>query len=387
MATFAQTLSPTPFGLFDNDTAFQTDADSMVVFVKRMLGDDVLSVELTKKQIWSCFESAVSEFGSIVNQFQAKSQLSNMLGYTTSSMSGSESKYPRQTLEFTRRMAEPYAMEASVGGSYDEISGTIQLERGRQDYDIYTELKDSQGNVISTNTGTNPRSKLRISEVFHFSPSAAYRFFDSTSAINYLNNEFSFESFTPESIFYVLPVFEDILRAGQMDISQRVRRSNYGYQLIGTKIRIFPVPTQDNPRNLFLRVRYMPDPNNPSYRDDSISGVNGLQNIPYGNSNYTSINSIGKQWIRNYTLALGKELLGQIRSKFSQVPIPDSELTLNGDALISQAREDKTTLRTEIRELLDSLTYDKLIAMEADKSDNIMRQLRHIPVYKPIFMG
>jgi hypothetical protein len=109
--------------------------------------------------------------------------------------------------------------------------------------------------------------------------------------------------------------------------------------------------------------------------------------MPYGNSNYTNINSIGKQWIRNYTLALGKELLGQVRSKFSSVPIPDAELTLNGDALISQAREDKDKLRTELKELLEALTYDKLIAMEADKADNLMRQLKHVPIFKPIFMG
>jgi hypothetical protein len=385
MSTFAQTLGPTPFGIFDTDTTFQTDADSMVVFVKRMLGDDVLSVELTKKQIWSCFEQGVLEFGALINQYQAKSQLSNMLGYSTASMSGSEGKYPRQTLEFMRRMAEPYAMEGGVGGSFNEISGAITLEAGRQDYDIYTELKDFAGTVIQTSASL--QSKLRISEVFHLSPQAAYRFFGQVSSLNYLNNEFSFESFTPETLFYVLPVFEDILRAGQMDISQRVRRSNYGYQIIGTKIRIFPMPTANNPRKLFIRVRTLIDPLNPSYRDDTISGVSSLQNMPYGNSNYTNINSIGKQWIRNYTLALGKELLGQVRSKFSSVPIPDAELTLNGDALISQAREDKDKLRTELKELLEALTYDKLIAMEADKADNLMRQLKHVPIFKPIFMG
>lgn len=384
MSSFSQTLGPTPFGIFDSDTTFQSDADSMVVFVKRMLGDDVLSVELTKKQIWACFEQSTLEFGALVNQYQAKSQLSNMLGYSTSSISGSEAKYPRQTLDFLRRMAEPYAMEANAGGSYNDVSGAIDLEMGRQDYDIYSELKDLGGNLIYSGSF---KTKMRISEVFHFSPQAAYRFFDSTSAINYLNNEFSFESFTPETIFYVLPVFEDILRAGQMDVSQRVRRSNYGYQVIGTKIRIFPVPTQANPRKLFIRVRQYADPLNPSYRDDTISGVNGIQNIPYGNSNYTNINSIGKQWIRNYTLALAKELLGQVRSKFSSVPIPDSELTLNGDALISQGREDKEKYRTELKELLEALTYDKLIAMEADKADNMMRQLKHIPIFKPIVMG
>ena len=65
MATFTQTLNPTPFGFFDEESKFQTEADAMVTFVKRKLGDDILSVELTKKQIWSCFEEAFLEYGSI----------------------------------------------------------------------------------------------------------------------------------------------------------------------------------------------------------------------------------------------------------------------------------------------------------------------------------
>ena len=224
MATFSQITKPTPFGVYDADANFQTEADNIVLFVKRRLGDDVLSVELTKKQIFANFEEATLEYSSILNQYQAKSQLVNYLGFPTGSAddphiaSGSEEKYPRENLEYLSRFAEPYAMEAGIGGSYDFVSGSISLESGRQDYNIYTELKDESGSAIFNNT----KGKLRICEVYHYNPQAAYRFFDTTSAINYLNNEFSFESFTPETIFYVLPVFEDILRAGQLDLSNRV---------------------------------------------------------------------------------------------------------------------------------------------------------------------
>ena len=235
MSTFAITANPTPFGVFDLETDFITDSDKMIVFVKRKLGDDILSVELTKKQIWANFEEACFEYSSILNQYQAKSQLVNWLGYSTGTLSGSENLYPRESLEFLTRFAEPYASEADVGGSYNQISGSIPLEAGRQDYDIYNELVDASGTPIVSSSLNTMRGKMRIGEVFHFSPQAAYRFFDTTSAINYLNNAFSFESFTPETIFYVLPVFEDVLRAGMLDLSSRVRRSNYSYKIIGTK--------------------------------------------------------------------------------------------------------------------------------------------------------
>ena len=86
MATFANTLNPTPFGFFDSEANFQSEADSMVTFVKRKLGDDILSVELTKKQIWACFEESFLEYGSIINQYQAKSQMLDFLGTPSGSL-------------------------------------------------------------------------------------------------------------------------------------------------------------------------------------------------------------------------------------------------------------------------------------------------------------
>lgn len=387
MPTFANTVSPTPFGLFDTDTEFQSEADAMVTFVKRKLGDDILSVELTKKQVWSCFEEAFCEYGAIINEHQAKSQLANLLGAATgSALTGSEQKFPRENFEFMLRRAEPYAMDAGLGGSYNTVSGSIDLEKDRQDYDLYTELKNADGTALFDTQEEGKKTKLKITEVFHQSPQGAYRFFDTTSAINYLNNEFSFESFTPETIFYVLPVYEDVLRGGMMDMSSRVRRSNYSYKVHGTKIRIYPTPTgQDNdgnptPKKLWIRVAFSPDPLNPGYTDETIHGVSNLSNVPFGNLIYSRINSIGRQWIRQYTHALCKELLGLIRSKFGSVPIPGGELSLNGNELITQGREDQGNLKTKLVEMLTEMTYSAMLEDEAAAAENLTRILKMIPM-------
>jgi len=381
MSSFAYTKNPTPFSFFDTDTDFQQEADAVVSFVKRKLGDDILSVELTKKQMWACLEESFLEYGRIINQADAKSQLSNLLGYATGS--NKTGLFPKQNLEFLLRMAEPYSMEAGIGGSYNEVSGSIQLAYKKQDYNIYNSLKDSAGNLIVSSSKNSPRTKMRIKEVFHFSPQAAYRFFDTTSAVNYLNNEFSFESFTPETIFYVLPVFEDVLRAGQMDISNRVRKSNYSYRVIGENIRIYPMPTQttgSSAMKLWIRVAFAPDPYDPDIKDDTIYGVSNLSNVPFGRMKYSKTNSVGRQWIRQYCLALCTELLGAVRSKFATVPIPSGDLQLNGSDLVSQGREDQTRLRDQLVELLDSLTYSALLEGQATDAENIMRALKHMPM-------
>ena len=482
MASFASTNQPTPFGTFDDDLHFQEDADSIVLYVKRRLGDDIMSVELTNKQIWTNFEEATLEFSKNVNAHQAESYMSNLLGlqigptesfkknsfghyyYDEDAIEtsplliqdtfdprfqnanskgkylqdenggvitprqieadlvenekvsalpivekrlgphGKEQQFPRETLEYLVRRAEPYATDSGVGGSTDFIRGYIPLTSKDQDYDIYNDmiipgkngemlkLEDFNGNndhlsvfnprfadVMPSNIS---RSKIKIQEVYHFSPQAAYRFFDTTSAVNYLNNQFAFESFTPETVFYVLPVFEDLLRAGQLDISNRVRRSNFSYRIQGKNIRIFPRPTQDTPMNLFVKFSFPPDPykTNLPYDDSTITGVSNISNVPFANVKYSSINSMCRQWIKQYTLALCKETLGLIRSKFSSVPIPGSDLQMNGSELISQGREDKSNLSSSLNETLDKLTYQKLLEADAAQSEQMSQVLKRIPI-------
>ena len=389
MATFSNTTSPTSFGFYDADSGFQAEADNMITFVKRKLGDDILSVELTKKQIWTCLEEAALEYSSIINMHEAESTLMNLLGYPTgSAISGSynigphgkETLLQRFNYDFANRQASAFSTEAFVGGDYNQVSGSIQLSTGSQDYDIYTDLKDTDGNVIFDSQTAGSKTKMRITEVFHFNPQSAYRFFDTSSAINYMANEFPFESFTPETVFYVLPVFEDILRAGQMDLSNRVRRSNFSYKIIGTKIRIYPQPTGADPKKLWIRVLMAPDPFNPAYTDDTIYGVSNVSNVPFGNLTFQNINSMGRQWIRQYTAALAKELLGYVRSKFNTVPIPGGDVQLNGTELVSQGQSEKEALKTQLREQLEKLTYGALITSAADEAEALNRLLKLIPM-------
>tara|TARA_B100000212_G_scaffold337390_1_gene312155 strand:+ start:1584 stop:3104 length:1521 start_codon:yes stop_codon:yes gene_type:complete len=497
MATFVNTTQPTPFGVYDNDSHFQEDADGVALYVKRRLGDDVLSVELTNKQIWANFEEAALEFSKQINAHQAESYMSNILGLnagpnvtfkkndfghyywldlaagetaddsindaasnselrknvqvlliqnpsdprfrlqnkkaryklagTSISITreieddpndnsivspiedkkvgpnGQEQKFPRETLEYLLRRAEPYASEAYVGGVSNSLRGFIPLEQDKQDYNIYKDMIVPSGNNQLTLEAFNgdpaqlslfnpvyknqllptaTPTKIKVNEVFHFSPQAAYRFFDTTSAINYLNNQFAFESFTPETVFYVLPVFEDLLRAGQLDISNRVRRSNFSYRIQGQELRIFPRPTQSNPLNLFIKFSFPQDPFKPNlpYDDDSITGVSNLSNVPFDNVAYSGINQMSRQWIRQYTLALCKETLGLIRSKFSSVPIPGSDVQLNGSELISQGREDRQRLAESLSETLDKLTYQKLLETDAAQSESMMNILKRVPI-------
>lgn len=386
MPLFSNTVSPTPFGFFDSDVQFQNEADGMITFVKRKLGDDVLSVELTRKEIWACFEESCCEYSRLINETKISSELTNVLGLSTGSQDFTN-KYANQTLEFLLRKAEPYAGEAYIGGSFDATLGYVDLIDGKQDYNIYSDVKifsgSNAGQGVYDTLSTGSKGKLKIVEIFHFEPFAAQSFLlNASNVTNFLASNFNYESYVNSTVFYVLPIFEDVLRRGMLESAMRVRRSNYSYEVLGGKLRIFPIPTSYlQLGKMFIKLMPPHDPFNPSaYKDDSVYGISGPNNFPLDNISYATVNQPGRQWIRQYTLALCKELLGLIRSKFQSIPIPNADLQLNGDALIAQGREDKDKLATQMREFLVNMTHAKLLENDALAAENLNKQLKYIPM-------
>lgn len=366
----------------------------MVTFVKRKLGDDVLSVELTKKEIWACFEEATCEYSRLVHEMKIQSELINVLGLPTGS-TDLTNIYPRQSLEFLIRQAEPYATEAFLGGPYDAQLGYIDLVPGQQDYNIYDDIKSyesgSMGQNLWLSIPSGSRGRMKIVEVFHFEPLAAQHFLLNASNItNFLATNFNYESYVNSTIFYVLPVFEDVLRRGMLETAFRVRRSNYSYEVIGSRLRIFPTPTTDSQvGKLFIKVFAQPsNPVNPNgigttvsgSIDSTLYGISGPSNVPLNNLPFSSITQPGRQWIRQYTLALAKELLGLIRSKFQTVPIPNADLQLNGEALRADGREDQARLRDQMKDWLSKLTNQALMEQQLSLAQSMQQQLKMIPM-------
>lgn len=394
MPTFVNTIRPTNFGFFDADTAFQIEADQMITFVKRRLGDDVISVELTSRQIWGAFEEACLEYSRIVHESRIKSELVNMLGLPTGSLDLTN-KYPRATLEFLMRQAEPYASVIGVGGSFDSTLGYFELQPGRQDYNLYTELKHSvSGTNVYDTIPSGSKGKLKLIEVFHFEPLAAQHYLlNASNVTNFLASNFNYESYVNTTVFYVLPIFEDVLRRGMLEASFRVRRSNFSYQLIGSNMRIFPMPSsyrvEEGANRLYVRLfAGQQNPFDPtSYDDESVYGVSGPQNVPYGNLMYSTITAPGRQWIRQYTIAICKEILGQMRSKLPIIPIPGNDMRLNGPELLQQAQAERDKLVSDYRDFLADLTTQKLMEAQANQAESLNKQLRYVPFKKSITIG
>ena len=413
--SFNQYIHPTPFGLFDSDTLFQRDADAVVNYVLNSHGEPVLSNEITKKMVWTFFEKATMELSALMAEYQTISNLANILGTTTGSLDQNgnniinlSNTYTQQTLQLLNDLSAPYAALIGVGFAAQSYSGSITLSSGKQDYDLYTELLDSSGVPIYNLQPSGSANKMQVYEVFHFAP--VQYIFNSNLASNFVASGMPVESYIPDTRFYVLPLHEDVLRGGLLQEAQRVRRSHYSYKITGRNIRIFPTPNNLVPGindKIWIRVGFNLSPypsiantiqasgstvgnssttggsnNNTqfNYMDNSLFGVNGPANAPYGPIKYSSLNIWARNWIASMTHALVTITLGRVRSKFKNFPIPGAELSLNGEELMSQGIEEKNALLESAREYLNNLSFDKMAEREATKAEQMAKQLAYVAV-------
>jgi hypothetical protein len=113
--------------------------------------------------------------------------------------------------------------------------------------------------------------------------------------------------------------------------------------------------------------------------------IGDYSNVPYNFIQYQNINSVGRQWIWKYYLALCKEVLGSIRQKYQTIPVPGGEMTLDGAELRQEAQQEKTELMTQLRENLDATSRSKQMEMQSAQAQQLQESLTKVPLF--IYVG
>ena len=371
----------TPYGFYDSDTQFSgssnNSVDKFADWAARRLGHTIMSVELQSGSFYACYEEAITEYSAQVNQFNIKDNLLHLTGQAT----GSNITHKRVTPTLGRSvfLSKQYGTEAGVGGDVPYYSGSISVISGSQTYDLnslYADVSESG-------------AAIEIKRVYHEATPAMQRFFDPYATTGYgtLNTVegFGFGNYSPAVSFTLMPLFEDLLRVQAIELNDSIRKSSYSFALQNNKLRIFPDPEED--QTLWFEYVKTADRDNPLITEYSGSTdvVSDYSNVPYDNMEYKFINDVGKQWIRKYALALCKELLGMIRSKYGSIPIPNAETTLDGDTLRSEAAAEKELLVTQLREMLEQTSRRALLEADKDEAEFLQEKLQKVPY--PIYIG
>jgi len=370
-STFA--TGSTPFGFYDTDSEFQTDADKVSKFCASRLGFPLMDVELDSGSFYTCFEEAVTTYGNEVFQYKIKENYLNLEGSTTGSTVNNQLIDP--TLNRIVQIAKHYGTEAGVGGNVSKYTGSLALTASQQTYDM-----DAWA------SGEGISGSIQVSKVFYEAPPAIQRYFDpyagTGTGIQSLMSAFDFGSFSPGINFMLMPISYDVALLQGIEFNDQIRKSSYSFELVNNQLRIFPVPVASG--SLYFEY-YKEDDKAAINYDQSTHKITNIAEVPYSNPTYSHINSVGRQWVFRYTLALAKEMLGYVRGKYGTVPIPGSEATLNQSDLLADARTEKTELITSLREMLDATGRSAQLEAQAKEAQDVQETLKSVPM--TIYVG
>ena len=374
----------TPFSFYDADTDFQTDAVTTAAWCATRLGYPLVDIELQAVNFFTCFEEAINEYGAQLYNFQIINNFQTLEGNTTGS---ADTNYNNQlitpNLGGTINVSEQYGNEVDGGGGdYKLETGSLTVAAGIQNYDLLTNSSSSLEAITTAGS-----SSVYIKKIFHYQPAAINRYFDpyagTGTGIQSLMQTFGFGNFSPGVNFMLMPLHFDVLKLQAIELNDTIRKSGYHFNIEDNRyLKLFPVPKN----NYTLHFEYvLKSVANAPVKNTANNLITDISNVPYTNPTYSFINEPGRQWIRRYCLALAKEMLGSIRGKYQALPIPGETTTLDYSRLLSEASSEKTTLITELKELLDETTRLKQLERKNQEAQQTQETFYKVPYH--IYIG
>ena len=383
------TAGQTPFGFYDSDPYFVASSDKVAKYCAIRLGFPLMDVELTSGSFYACFEEAITTYGNEVYQAQIVQNYITLEGGVTTITNG-QAAAPLNTvvvtpsLQNTIRLSSAYGTEAGVGGNVRKYSGSLLVSPNQQTYDM---------NAWATAQGIT--GSIEIRKVFYEAPPAILRYFDpyagTGTGVQSLMDAFDFGSYSPGVNFLLMPASHDILKVQAIEFNDQIRKAAYSFEIVDNQLKLFPVPKREG--YIWFEYYLLNDKqalndntNTAGGSSNSPSGsIANISNVPYNNPVYSQINSIGQQWIYRYTLALAKELLGYVRGKYTTVPIPGSEATLNQADLLADARSEKEALILNLRETLEGTSKMAQLERKSQEVTFLSTVLKEVPIL--IYVG
>ena len=365
----------TPFGFYDYDVSFQQEADKVAKFCAQRLGYPIMEVELQDIHFYTAFEEAITTYGNELYAFKIRQDYLSFEG--ASSVINVNNAIVTPSFAAMVRLSEQYGEEAGTGGNIDWNEGLIPLSASVQDYDL------GKWAVENNITGG-----IEIKRVFYEAVPAVVRFFDPYAGtgmgMQQLLDNFGWGNYSPAINFLMMPINYDLQKLQAIEFNDQIRKSQFSFEIINNKLKIFPIPTHTDKNLVFQYVIKEDRLNNGIAPNTSGNQISNVSNVPFANPVYSTINSVGKQWIYEYVLAISKEMLGLIRGKYQTVPIPNSEATLNHSDLLSDARTEKLALIQRLREYFDDTSRNKLLEARSQEADYKQKEMQQVPL--PIYI-
>ena len=399
-----------PFGVYiesqywseEQIAAYKTGSIEQVAYVYKRLGGDVVDIELVESQVFAAYEEALLEYSYLLNLHQSKNSLPFLLGHETGSfnsdgqLTGSNSEnlananlaFPKMQFTYARNLSMGINTQVGVNSNEPIFSASFDMVPGKQDYDLQAVVSASAAIYgIELNN-----KRINIQKVYYKTAGASWNFYGYFGGLNVVGNLSTYGQYADDSTFEIIPAWQNKLQAMAYEDAIKTRVSDWSFQIRNNILRLFPVPNNASALKFWFDFTVPSSPWNDVPQvsgsvalESGVGGINNMNSLPFQNIPYDKINSIGKQWIRRFALAICKEMLGQIRGKFDKVPLPGDSVTLNADKLLGEAKEEMDKLREELKTQLAEMTYSKIGEDGAKMMDDASKTNSYVP--NLIFVG
>jgi len=378
-----------PFGYYlsetcsADETTFENDCSSSAMWAAKRLGYPIVDIEMIDANFYACFEESVMEYNRVLNEFNIVNNLTNLQGLPSDTYKNVQGMVVKGTgLPYVIQLSKQYGAEALVGGevevkrNYITLTGSAMVTSNNQVYDL--------NKLLGENVEQLSGSRIEVKRIFHYRPAAIARIYDpfSMTGMSYSNvlQELGFSAYSPATQFLMTPIFEDLERVQAIEFNDMVRKSAYSFEILGNnKLRIFPIPTE----TLKLYIEYIVESDRDItnfYSGSNYEYISDPSDMPYEEVTYCKVNQAGKQWIKKYFLALCKETLGRILQKYTTVPIPGGEVTMDGAELRSEAKDEMSTLIEKLREMFEKSLRVNQLENKEKESDMTQKMLNRVPI-------
>lgn len=343
-------------------------------YVSTMLGSPVVTVELAANQYAAAFNTAIEEYSHYITQWAIKSNIANALGLPNST--DFTQRWVSSLFEFGKQFARAYSEQVNAGGTVPIRKDYITLQHDKQVYYLPDDIV--------------------VNDVMWQEPPAINRYLiDPNNNPAWVNYEFGW-GYMGYSYKFIVPVSFSIQLANATEMRMRTLRGDFSYAVrpaaedanrvapdvtgrTRNAVHIYPVPTESMAGcRVWYFYKTLADLNKYSGQSEA-ELVNNPGTIHMDEIPYSAFNSAGQRWVKNYSLAVAKEILGRIRSKFSELPIPDATITMDGESLVAEGKEAQEALKEYLHTELEAMDVYKLLEDSANAAENLNKQLSYTP--------
>jgi len=352
---------------------------------KHMLGAPIRGVELIDEMMDTALEIAIMDYGMYVQDWLIENQWGSIAGLDQDEAS-TTSAFMTRDLDYETQYTYAYSRIAGLqsAGPWELKQDFIDLVGGQQVYQIPGKREINE--VMWYN-----RAELNESFIDPFLGGFGGGGFGG-------GGTFGYAQMGVQGSYFMMPAFDILLRMQDRNLKNRLIGGDLTYRITAGPGGI------GGPRNLHLmnvpggkfdfgnigqeRVYYW-------YYDLSSSGSTGsreecliknrdvvilpsdvrLDAIPYD-----ELNSPAQSWVRRYFFAKCKEQLGRVRGKFGgALKTPDSDLTLEYDTLLAEAKEEYALLIEELSARLTRLSPKDMTERKSLEASSLNASLSYRP--------